>query len=233
LRHQTVDVIRTRLLALVADPERHLLPSPVDASHVRWLPVAPEAWRSPGIVPRHPDNSILQDTVRTSIRTLARGRLPLSVDAVQWLQRNVQHTADDIVDEHTAAVASVAPQVRIMATTPMRTDVPSSSSTAATHPRAGEPPAEDDADSVYEPPESLYEPPGSVDSEGYVSPAATEGYHSDSPAVNSGSEGLQDLSIGSSDVSVCCERALAGVGRDSVGKQPAILYPENVHEKCS
>ena len=119
--------------------------------------------------------------MRRALGTLTLGRMHAE-DVADWLHRNVRLADPELLDSRNAALDDV----RVFRHRGRRSMVQTSGAGGATsssgiatglhaderESAAGE---EDDTSSVYEPPESLYEPPGDSESEGYVSPAATEG----------------------------------------------------------
>ena len=112
---------------------------------------------------------------------------------MQWLQGHVLPTYADLMDSREDGVRRV--QQRIGRRVNAGTRVLSGGATSSTQmpqpgPAAPPSPASSETDdNLYEPPESLHEPPGDSDSEGYVSPAATEGLGSVGDLVSTDEEG--------------------------------------------
>ena len=123
-----------------------------------------------------------------ALKTLAFGRMH-GDDVVDWLTQNVRNTDPDVLEIREQALQDLGRRGSLVVRRPVAptgTNVvhgedatgASSSNTVLTTNDRPTVAVNDDADSLYEPPESLYEPPGDSDTEGYVSPAVSEGFGS-------------------------------------------------------
>ena len=170
-----MDVIRSRVTTLMANPAAGPYPVPLNVTQVRWVPDAPASWSSPGLLPKEPDVNVHTDVMRVPLRTPTHGRFPLSADAARWLHTNVPMTSDDVVEERTDIANQMLPLRRRAASNDAHLRINTERFQSSTHVEHTAVDVESDDGSEYEPPESLYEPPGSVDSAGSVSAAASDG----------------------------------------------------------
>ena len=229
IRRDLVDAVRGQITALVARPQDRLFPLVVNATQVRWVPDAPDTWQSPGVLPRRPHGDAITAVMKLAIATVVQGKFVMSQEMQLWLTSHVHLTAEDVLRSRADAVQTLgmprriprAPagyaHMRIDDASSSRTDLLNAAAGADTEVAAPVVKLEaEDTESLYEPPESLYEPPGSVDSEGYISPAASEGLGSLGELVYS-SDDSQNGSA--SDVlysSVCEKRTALGLGTSPV-----------------
>lgn len=203
VREELVREMGRRVRALIGAPGGRLFPKARDATTYTWRPGEECTWSAAGPVPRHPDHGTHITVFRSALQTLV-GRRPLTAEVKTWVDTTVPPCPDALLVRREMAMKDIAgwrgvgqrtwsySQLRIPSV--VSADGASSSTAAAPAPNtgalidnaAGTAPA--DAESLYGYPESLYEPPGSDLSEGYVSPAATDGLGSlgeldESPSV--------------------------------------------------
>ena len=114
LRHGLAETIRCQVENLIAVPEGRTFPTVVNATKVVWAPLAPDrVWDVPGLPSRRPDAESFESLMRSVLRTLVRGRFPLTASVTRWLADHVHRTPSDVEEENVQAQLSLDARHRV------------------------------------------------------------------------------------------------------------------------